>query len=124
MRSLNNKGIALVSVIAGAAILAVALTMATSAFYAASRLTADTANLTKASSFAEGVLEKTVSLPFEDIRSTRVEDDLPALKDAACSVEVESREADLKQVTVSFVWSEGERRRQVRFSTLAAKGGS
>jgi hypothetical protein len=122
-RTVNNRGVALVSVIAGVAILTIALTMATSAFYTASRVTTHTANLAVASSFAEGALERTVSQPFDMIRSGPVADDLPKLSEPTCFVRVVPDGSGLKEVTVTFSWTEHDRAREVQLSTLAAKGG-
>ena len=113
----------LVSVIVAVAILTVALTMATSSFYSASRLTTHTANLAVASNFAEGVLEKNISRPFDAIRSHAVTADLPNLSEPTCSVNATPRENGLKEVMVTLSWTENERAREVRFSTLVAKGG-
>ena len=119
----DNRGMALVSVIVAVAILTIALTMATSTFYSASRLTTHTAGLAVASNFAEGVLEKTISRRFDAIRSHAVTADLPNLPEPTCSVNATPRENGLKEVTVTLSWTENERAREVRFSTLVAKGG-
>ena len=106
----------------GVAILAIALTAATSAFMSASRLTKHAGCFTTASNFAEGVMERTSSQPFGSIESREVT--APAsLTQGKCSVSVSNRAADLKEITVTCSWIEGSAPHRVRLSTLAAKGG-
>lgn len=120
----DNRGGTLLSVIVAVVILTIALTMATSSFYSASRLARQSASFTLAGNFTEGVLEKTRSQPFDTIRTTEVATDLPKLPQAHCTVSVTERAAGLKQVTVKCSWLEGKRTRKTEFSTLVAKGGA
>lgn len=119
----NTRGAALVTVMVSVAILAIALVAATSAFMSASKLTKHAACFTKASNFAEGVMERTCSQPFGSIGTANVTTGLPDLPQARCSVLVTKPEAGLKEITVTCSWVEGTKPCRVRFCTLAAGGG-
>lgn len=120
---LSRRGLTLASVMAAAAVLAIALTMTTSAFISAARLTACAANLTAASNFVEGVMERTISMPFDRVASVQVTADLPELPQARCRVEVTPHGERLKEVSVICDWVENGRPRKVTLSTLVARGG-
>jgi hypothetical protein len=119
----DNRGVGLVSLMVGVAILVIALTMAASTFYSASRLTRQAASFTQASNFAEGVLEQTASQPFNSIRTNEIAADIHGVSNARCMVGVIAREPGLKEVTVTCSWKEDSRQRNVRLATLVAKGG-
>jgi len=119
----NRRGIAIITVIVSMAIIAVALTMAVSAFVSATRLTRHAANFTLASNFAEGALERARSQPFDSIRTMSISD-LPKLPEVKCDLSVTSLENGLKNLTVTCAWTEGTRPCRVVFSTLVARGGS
>lgn len=122
-KELSNKGMTLISVVVAAGILAVALAMSTSAFISGTRLTHSAADFTRASNFAEGVMERVRSEPFGRIESMDVTNGLPNLPGARCGVEVTSQAPNLKQITVTCSWNDGKRPRRVQFSTLVVKGG-
>lgn len=118
----RNRGVTLVSVMVAVAILAIALTMSTSAFIGASRLTQHAAHLSAASDFAQGVMEQVIARGFEQARTTQVTDRLPKLEGFRCEVQVTQAGLGLKQVVVTASWRDEGRARNVRLSTLLAKG--
>jgi Tfp pilus assembly protein PilE len=118
----SKRGAGLVSVMVAVAILAITLTAATSAFMSASKLTKHAGCFTKASNFAEGVMERVSAQSFGSIRSTEVHAPA-ALPEGKCSVVVAKRDSGLKEITVICSWVEGTTPHKVRFSTLAAEGG-
>ncbi|MCX6345113.1 MAG: prepilin-type N-terminal cleavage/methylation domain-containing protein [Armatimonadetes bacterium] len=117
----DKRGVTLVSVIVAAAILAMALGMAVSAFYSSARLTKQSVSFTKASNFAEGIMERTVAMPYSQIKSTKITSNTPKLQDFACVVDVTKRES-LKEITVRCSWTAGKLPREIKLSTLVAKG--
>ena len=118
----SRRGTTLVTVMVSGAMLAIALVAAASAFIGAAKLTRHAACFTKASNFAEGVMERTCSQPFGSITTVNVTTGLPDLPQAGCSVSVIQPEAGLKEITVTCSWAEGTKPCRVRFSTLAAGG--
>jgi len=120
----SNRGLSLVAVVVSAAIVAIALAAATSGFIGASRLTAQAARFTVASNFAEGVMEQVRSRPFAGIASADVHERLPKLPGVGCNIDVRQRGPALKEITVTCSWMERNRPRNVRFSTLVARGGA
>lgn len=118
----DRRGTTLLTVVVSIAILSVALTMTTSAFFSASRLTRQAADFARASSFAESVLERVRVQPFESIATSQVTNGLPSLIDARCSIDVKAPEPGLKEITVTCAWTSGEKQRQAAISTIVAKG--
>lgn len=119
---IGRRGVSLVTVMVSVALLAVALTAATSAFFSASKLTRHTAYATMAGGFAEGIMERTIAQPYGSIRSTGVARNLPKLPQVSCSIDVSDRESGLKEITVGCSWVEGDTPHTVRYSTLKARG--
>jgi type II secretory pathway pseudopilin PulG len=117
----DKRGMTLVSVIVAAAILAMALGMAVTAFYSSSRLTKQSVSFTQASNFAEGIMERTIAMPYSEIKSTKITSNTPKLQDFACVVDVSKRE-NLKEITVRCSWIAGKLPREIKLSTLVAKG--
>lgn len=120
--SLSNRGFGLVGLMVGIVILLIALTMAASSFYSASRLTKQAASFTRASNLAEEVVEQIRLQPYASIHTREIKTGIPKLPDARCMANVKERESGLKEVTVTLSWLEDTRSREVRFSTLIAKG--
>lgn len=118
----NNRGFGLAGLMIGVVILLIALTMAASSFYSASRLTRQASSFTKASNFAEEVIERVRLQPYASIHTTEIKTGIPKLHDTRCMANVKEREPGLKEVTVTCSWLEGTRHREVRFSTLVARG--
>lgn len=117
----NNRGLTLVAVMVGGAIIMVALAIAVSAFFSASRLTRNAAYFTRAGNFAEGVMEQVRSEPYDRLVSRAVKENLPDLPGARCEIVVSEREVGLKEARVICSWKEGDRERSVHYSTLAAR---
>lgn len=117
----GSRGVTLVSVMVAVAILAIALTMSTSAFIGASRLTQRATHLSAASDFAQGVMEQVIARGFEQARTMQVANGLPKLDGFRCQIEVTQAVVGLKQVLVTASWQEEGRARSVRLSTLLAK---
>lgn len=118
----DQRGTTLISVVVAIAILTVALSMAVSTFYSASRLTRRSMEFTAASNYAEGVLEKTELMPYSQLHTMEITGSLPKLKGAQCMQQVTETNDGLKQVTVTCSWLSGSQKRSVRLSTLAARG--
>jgi len=118
----DNRGAGLIGVMVSIAILMIALTAAVSSFYSASRLTKEVNSLSIASNFAEGVMERTTALPFDQIITSEVTDRLPELPEVSCNVNVKPCGNGLKEVTVTCKWIEMKRERTTGFSTLIARG--
>lgn len=118
----DRRGIGLISVIVAIGILAVAMTMMVSVFIGGSKAVRSAANLATAGNYAEGILERTVSKPFDKLVNENISSGLPELPGAECSVTVNPAGSRLKEVTVTLTWREGEQDKRVRFSTLAAGG--
>jgi hypothetical protein len=118
----DERGTGLISVMVSMVILLVALSMITSTFMGASRLTHRAANFTSAGSFAEGVMERMTSQPFDRVAATKVTNGLPRLPGAECAVSVRDAGDGLKEITVTCSWLEGQQRRKTAFSTLMARG--
>jgi type II secretory pathway pseudopilin PulG len=118
----DERGTGLISVMVAMVILLVALSMITSTFFGASKLTRRAANFTAAGNFAEGVMERVTSQPFDRVITTKVTDGLPRLSGADCAVGVRDTGEGLKEITVTCSWSEGDQRRKTALSTLMARG--
>lgn len=118
----NRRGMALITLLASIAILAIALAGAASVFVSASRLTKHAACVTTASNCAESQMERLRSQSFGSIRTTSVNAGLPKLPGARCDVSVTTPEPGLKEITVSCSWTEGKRPYTVRLSTLRSGG--
>ncbi|MCX6345746.1 MAG: hypothetical protein NT018_11845, partial [Armatimonadetes bacterium] len=83
--------------------------------------TKQSVSFTKASNFAEGIMERTVAMPYSQIKSTAINNNTPTLQNFACNVSVSERES-LKEITVRCSWIAGELHREIMLSTLVAKG--
>ena len=118
----KERGAGLISVMVAVAILAVTLAAATSAFLSASKLTKHAAYFSKASSFAEGVMERETAMSYSRLESRNVAAPA-ALPEAKCIVAVAARSAGVKEVTITCAWTEGSKPYRVRFSTLVTEGG-
>jgi type II secretory pathway pseudopilin PulG len=123
VETMSSKGIALVSVIVAAAILGIAISLAATSLISGARVARQAANITAASNFAEGILERVRSQPYGSISSREITDELPDLPSARCEVKVTPRGAGLKEVTVTCSWQEAQRPRSVKLATLVASRG-
>lgn len=121
---MHNRGFAIVSVVAAVVILAVALTSAVSVYVSASRLGKKANELTTASNYVEGVLERAKSTPYDAVVSASIVEGLPKLPGATCEMKVEQPEPGLKSVTVTCSWRDGKRTRTASLATLIARGGT
>ncbi|MDO8589375.1 MAG: hypothetical protein Q7T82_20320 [Armatimonadota bacterium] len=122
MNRSGERGTALISVIMSIVILMIALSMVTSVFFSASRLTRRAADFSAASNFAEGVLERVTAEPFNRAQTAEIRNDLPKLPGAECFVAVRQLEDGLKEVTVSVSWTQEKQRQKTTLSTLVARG--
>lgn len=111
------------SVIVAASIVGIAVSMAASALISGSRLSQQAVNLTTASSFAEGVLERVTLQPFESIFTRTVTEDQPDLPGVRCDISVTHRSPRMKEVLVNCSWRERDQVRSVQVATVVAKGG-
>lgn len=118
----NRRGSTLITLLVSIAILAIALAAAASAFISASKLTKHAADYTTASNFAQSVMERTIAQPFNSIHTSTVSKGLPNLRNAACGISVTESVPRLKQITVTFAWTEGKSPRSLRLATLVAGG--
>lgn len=122
MISKNQRGVGLISVMVSIVILLTALSLITSTFVGASRLTHRAANFTSAGNFAESVMERVTSQPYDRVVATKITNGLPKLPGVQCDIAVRNTGDGLKEVTVTCSWLEGQTPRRTEFSTLMAKG--
>lgn len=119
----RRTGYTLISVVVAGVIVGIAVTLAASALVSGAKLSRQAVHTTEASSFAEGVMERVRSQPFDSISGKTVTNDLPKLPGASCMIDVSSFRPGLKQVVVNCSWRERNRTCKVRLATLVARAG-